>query len=251
MENNNLAYLVIIVVVLVFGALIAIHLTHSGIYGNYNNYTSNNRNMIVITATGAASNSSSQAQMYVTINGTGSTNAAAVQNLSNALNTFNSTIVKYVNGNLSDVTTSNFNVYRIYNTSNFMASEDLTIIIPQIKNVGAAILALSSIPNVYVTSANPILSANQTTLLRSKALSNALANATAQAKALIPSNQSIYSTNITVDDYYFYPLYGSASGASVNSTGSLPPQFYSGTNQVVERVTVTFYYGRVVKPIIR
>jgi len=209
-----------------------------------------NRNVISISASGTVYNSSSQGELSVDVNGTGLTNAAAVQNVSNALSLFNSTILKYVNGNLSQISTTYFNVYKLYNVSGYQATEGLTVMIPNIKNVSGAIGALSAIPNVYVTYATPSLSNSQISKMRVTALSLALSNATSQAHALI-GNDTIYATNISINNYYVYPFtYGlasppveSASGGISRSNISITPQFYGGLNKVTESITVTFSYG--------
>lgn len=249
MEKNYPAYLVALVAIIVFGIIVATSFMSRGVFNHhyhYNNYNNSNLNssQLVITALGVASYNTSQVQLYVTANGTGNTTKAAVQNLSLTLNEFNSTIYNYVNGNLSRITTTGFNVYHIYNKSSFEAIEYLSILLPQLSSTSSVISSLSNITNIYITGANPILSPNQTTQLRSEALSNALANATSQAHALI-GNKTIYSTNITIDDYYIYPLnYGAGQSSYDNGyTTTVNPQFYGGTQQVVERITVTFYYG--------
>ena len=247
MENNYLAYAVAMVAIIVFGVLIVTSFMSSGM-NNY--YNQNTTNLLAITASGSASYNSSQVQLYVTINGTGNTSRAAVQNISLTLNKFNSTIYNYVEGNLSRISTNNFNVYHIYNKSSFEAQEYLTILIPKLGNVSNAIAALSNITNVYVTGATPMLSDSQTSQLRSIALANALQNATAQAHALL-GNKTIYTTDITVNNYYVYPMYYSGMGSSVNgyptnkagNSTVMPPNFYGGTNKVTESITVDFYYN--------
>jgi uncharacterized protein YggE len=212
--------------------------------------TITNRNMISISATGTAYNKSSQADLSIDVNGTGLTNAAAVKNVSESLSLFNSTISKYVNGNLSQISTTYFNVYKLYNMTGYQATEGLSVTIPNISNVSGAIGAISSIPNIYVSYATPSLSDAQISKMRVTALSLALSNATSQAHALI-GNDTIYATNISINNYYVYPFtYGlasppaeSASGGISRSNISITPQFYGGLNKVTESITVTFSYG--------
>ncbi|HIH50260.1 TPA: hypothetical protein HA291_02260, partial [Candidatus Micrarchaeota archaeon] len=85
--------------------------------------------------------------------------------------------------------------------------------------------------------------------LRASALALAISNATSQADALLGPNEVIYSRNISVNSYYIYP-YGvaesSGSGALASVAGrnaTISPQFYSGTSQVTETVSVVFHYG--------
>ncbi len=198
---------------------------------------------ITVTASGSAYGSPSQATLSVTINATGATNAQAVANLSSSLDSFNSTIYRYVNGNLSMISTEYFNVYKIYNRSGYQATEQVSATIPNISNVSHAIGALSSIPNVYVTYAGAQLSASQIVSLRDIALSNAVSNATRQAQAVAGSSSTLYVSNITVDSYYFYPVQlGTAVGAPASS--SVSPQFYSGRSHVTESVTAVFRYSQ-------
>ncbi|MDE1871488.1 MAG: SIMPL domain-containing protein [Candidatus Micrarchaeota archaeon] len=200
---------------------------------------------LTISATGTVYNSSSQSVIYVTMNGTGKTNQQAVQNISATLQKFNSTIMKYVNNNASLITTSYFNVYKVYNKSSYEASESLSVTIPDIGNTSAAIGALSNITNVYVGGASPELSDAQVSAMRVAALSLALSNATAQAHALL-RNSTIYTTNITINNYYVYPIpyrldLAISGGSGVTTT--IPPEFYGGTNKVTESITVVFVYG--------
>lgn len=215
--------------------------------------TISNMNHIIISASGTVSNASSQAILYVVANGTGSTNKLAVQNISATLEKFNSTIPRYVNGNLSKISTEYFNVYKNYNRTGYTVEEGLEVIIPNIKNVSGAIGSLSNISNIYVTGAYPQLSDSQISAMRVQALSLAMSNATAQAQALVGRNNTIYTTNISVNNYYIFPVrYGlgvaSASvapGASVQKiNNSVPAQFYGGTNKITESVAVIFTYGR-------
>lgn len=246
MANETILYVIVILAVIAFIGLITFSAGGwRGIGWHIKNTTSNNT--ISITASGTASNASTQASMYVDINGTGLTNQQAVQNITATLNTFNSTIYKYVNGNLSMITTQSFQVYKLYNKTGYQATENLVVTIPRIGNVSNVILALSAIPNVYVTYATPKLSDAQTTSLRLQALSAALSNATAQAYAVIGKNNTIYSTNITVNGYNFYPYpYGvsNVAGAKSITPAQISPQFYGGTGQVTESITAVFTYGK-------
>jgi uncharacterized protein YggE len=246
MKNEKVLYAIVIVALILFAALVAFTI---GNRGNTGGITPPQTSTLTITASGVVSNKSSQASLYVIVNGTGPTNNAAVQNVSATLQQFNITIYGYVNGNLSMISTNYFNVYKLYNKTGYEALESLYVIIPNIDNVSSAIGALSSIPNVYVTGATPMLSSAQVSAMRVAALSLALSNATAQAQALIGKNNTIYATNISINNYYVYPYVYSLGTSSVVAAPSqinrtIPTEFYGGTNKVTESITVTFIYGR-------
>jgi uncharacterized protein YggE len=260
MKNEFALYLLVLFAIIIFAGLVIYSLESTARIGYTTtiggNKTTTNFNQLTITASGTVSNKSTQASLYVIVNGTGANSQLAVQNISATLNKFNSTILKFVNGNLSRVSTTYFNTYKAYNKSAYTSTEGLSIVLPNINNVSGAIGALSNITNVYVVGATPQLSDAQTSAMRIEALSLAMSNATAQAHALIGPNDTIYATNISVNNYRIFP-YGYAIGASspgaagggnsaapepsINST--IPTQFYGGTNQVTETVTVVFNYG--------
>jgi len=209
------------------------------------------KNMIVVTASGTATNTTTQASLYVIINGTGATNQQAVQNVSNTLTIFNSTIFRFLNGNMSNVATTYFNVYKIYNKSRYIASESVSVILPNINNVSNAVNSLSAIPNVYVTYATPQLSPAQINIMRPQALSLAMLNATAQANAVLGNAYTITATNITINAYYSYPypIRGGACSADLctainNKASNIGPQFFGGQGKVTQSVTVVFYYSK-------
>ncbi len=242
MPYITILFVIIIALIIFFGfAVLSLKSQGSGSQGS-----GTKMNALTISASGTVANTTSQAVLYASINGTGQTNQLAVENLSGTLNEFNSTILKYVNGNASRISTSYFNVYKIYNKSGYSASESVDIIIPNISNVSKAIGALSSIPNVYVTDTISQLSGTQIGAMRTRALSLALANATAQADALIGNNSTVYSTNITINSYYVYPYsYSSGAGAvPAGITTTVPPQYYGGSSTVTESITVVFIYGK-------
>lgn len=250
--NESILYVIVVLAFLIFIALLVLNYEASRL--PMSPLPQQAKSTLTISATGTAYNSSSQSDLYVTVNGTGLTNAAAVQNVSATLSQFNSTISKYVNGNLSRITTTYFNTYKIYNQTGYEATEGVTVIIPKISNTSAAIGAVSNIPGIYVSSATPSLSSSQISAMRTTALSLALSNATSQAHALI-GNGTIDSTNISVNNYYVYPFEynlatpvaagGSSSAGAITTT--IPPQFYGGLNKVTESITVTFIYDPVQK----
>lgn len=256
-QSNAGLYAVIILSALVLGLLIfagfAIFGSRSQSGTSTLSYTNSTirLNSLVISASGTVTNKSTQATVYVDINGTGQTNQLAVQNLSNTLQSFNSTALKYINGNLSRISTSYFNTNKLYNKSGYEAQESLSVIIPNVNNVSSFIGAISTIPNAYVVGAASTLSAAQISSMRTSALTLALANATSQAQALVGKNNTIYSTNISVNSYNVYPFSyavgavggGGANAAATPITTTITPQFYGSTGQVTESVSVTFLWG--------
>lgn len=249
MKNDILfLYVIVLLAIIVFGGLSVYSFILVGRHSAPTTTTTvTNTQQLTISASGTVYNRSTQSDLYVTVNATGLTNAAAVQNISLTLDKFNSTILKYVDGNLSRVTTSYFQVYKLYNKTGYQATESLTVTIPQIANTSAAINALSNISDVYVGSAQPQLSDAQISIMRVNALADAMANATSQAHALV-GNSSLQVLNITLNNYRIYPIEGAGAVSSPGASGGAPssapvnitPQFYGGTNQVTESVTVVF-----------
>ena len=231
-----------------------------GSHGGTTTIPQQNLGYITVSATGTASATPTEGTLYLSVQGNGKTAAAATHNLSVALNQMNSTLIKYINGNLSLIKTTYYNLYNQTNNypcysnlacptyispNGFVASEQLTVTIPNTQNVSKAIGALAAVNGVQVTSASATLSDAQITALRTTAFENALKNATSQASALT-GNASLSEQNITVNNYYFYPvayaLGTSSSGtATVNSTN---PSFYSGTDSVTESINVVFSYPK-------
>ncbi len=275
MEERYLLYLIVLFAVLVFVALIFFS------FGSYRSgrilpiNTNQSTSVISLSATGTSHAKPSQAQISITINGTGPTTSLAVQNLSATLSLFNSTIYGFINGNTSLVETTYYSVYKPYQycpvaipvtnasssgipaypipscTANkgYTAVEDILVTLPNIDNVSSFLGAMASAPNIYVTSVSPALSDNQTASLRSTALAAAIANATSQAEALMGLGAVIYSKNVSVNNYYYYPysIAGAASSgasiASLEANTSANPQFYEGISQVTESVSVVFHYS--------
>ncbi len=220
---------------------------------------------ITITATGSASMPGGGAELYLYVNGTGNTTQSAVANLSRTLSTVNSSLSGYLNGNLSLITTQYFNVGKVtlcvpypyvalpawcsgnYNKTSYQAYESVSVDIPNAKNATGVLVALSGIPNVYVSSIQAKLTDQQTAALRGEALASAMSNATVQATALAPSGK-VSPLNITVNNYYVYPLPYSFGGTPVAAQAAASSQavnslFYSGTSSITESITVVFGTG--------
>jgi uncharacterized protein YggE len=111
-----------------------------------------------------------------------------------------------------------------------------------VQRISALLGALSNISNVYVSGEYTMLSASQSGGLRSDALSSAIANATSQAHAVVGWNTIITPTNITVDTYRVYPIYGASSGLTSPQSSNLA--FYPGTAEITGTVSVIFSYSK-------
>jgi len=198
---------------------------------------------ITVSASGYASAIPADVQVLLYANGTGSTSTDAASNLSATLTTLNSTLLNYVGGNESNISTDSYTLTRAFTKMNltnstYLATENLHVTVST-KTTSALLDALALIPNVYVSGEYSALSASQTKNLRSDALSSALVNATAQARAIVGQNVSLTPINITVSTYRVYPI---ASAASVGEGVNIA--YYPGTAEVTGDVSVIFSYGR-------
>ncbi|MDE1767903.1 MAG: SIMPL domain-containing protein, partial [Candidatus Micrarchaeota archaeon] len=202
----------------------------------------------------------------------------ATANLSVALEQLNSSLYRYVNGNLSNMQTTYYSlnnqtygypcgpypagvagssngsaaqgvVYPCgkYNaTSMYVAQEQITATIPDIHNLSKVIGALSAVNGIHITNAAATLTGQQSSSLRKLAYASAMTNATSQAQALA-GNATLSIQNITTSYYNFYPVpyaLGASSAAGINSSIQVNPQFYSGSATVTESITVQFSYNR-------
>ncbi len=179
-----------------------------------------------------------QGLIYLYVNGTGDTEHIANDNLSLTLEILNSSILKYVGGNLSNIVTQNYYISKIRNSSTYQAVEYLQVMITDVKNMSAALSVMSKINNTYVTGAYAQLSPQQITSMRSKALSQALNNATNQAEVL-ENNVSIKVENITIGQPRF-PVFIAAETSSASSGTQRGQLFYYGEQGITETVTATF-----------
>lgn len=209
-----------------------------------------------ISATGYASAQPTIGQIELQVQGRGLTGAAATANLSAELAQMNQSVYKYLEGNISNIQTTYYNLYnessyyypcygcgQTYN--GYVAMESLQINIPSAQNLSKASAALSAVNGLEITSSSDALSNAQTTALRSAAFSDALNNATSQAEALT-GNAMLTMQNITVGYFNVFPVPLAASGAgsasSSNGTAAPVPQYYSGPQGVTESITVVFAY---------
>jgi len=211
---------------------------------------------ITVTATGLASASPAMATVYVTMNATGMTASLANANLSARVNEFNTTVLPFLNGNVSRIQTTSYQVYQpsnctYVNVSNYciykkldyyIATESMSVTIPSISNASNALTQMLAIQNLQLQSVQATLSNSQKTALNQEALTQALTNATSQAKALAGS-ESIRVENISVQSSVIYPYYYSVGAASSATPGAKTVNstvFYGGTISAQKSVYVVF-----------
>ena len=193
-----------------------------------------------ITASGTDYAYPQSATVYVSMNGTGATAAIATSNLTLTLNQFNYTVAKYIGNNSSRITTQSYSLQKIYNSSNYKATELVSVSIPQVQNVTPLLTTLSLIQNVYIGQVLAQLANSQISTLTQSALAQALQNATGQA-AVLSGNRTLTIRNMTVSRNYVYP-YPLYSNAGVSASGS-NPIFFNGRQGVQEQITVVYSYG--------
>jgi uncharacterized protein YggE len=196
------------------------------------------RHTITVAASGTASGIPAEVQVSIYANGTGTSSSGAAANLSTTLNVLNSTLMNYVNGNESNISTDSYILTKVNVTHMpYLAVESLHAIV-NVQRISALLGALSNISNVYVSGEYTMLSASQSSSLRSDALSSAIANATSQAHAVVGQNVVLTPINITVNTYRVYPIYGSTAAQSSSLV------FYPGTAEVTGTVSVIFSYSK-------
>ncbi len=246
-----LAAIVVVELVLLFQLSGSVSLIR-GEFGGGNQHTATNTSLsyLTITASGSVQAVPSKATLEVDFEGKGTTSYAATANLTSELNKANSTLIQYVNGNMSNIQTSYYSVYNqssYYSTYNgYVATESVSVTIPNINNVSAAIGAISAINGTSVYGGAGELSDAQTTSMRTTALSGAITNATSQAQTLLPGKNFSIS-NMTVNSYNRYPIYPVVAGSSALATSSkqtLSPSYFTGTQTLTESITVIFQYKK-------
>lgn len=207
---------------------------------------------LTVTATGDSQAQVTKASIDTEFQGRGLTAAAATANLSSELNDANAILSRYINGNMSLIQTNYYNLYNqsgYYYTSynGYVAMEDLSMTIPNVGNVSSVLGSLSAVNGISINDVSGVLTNAQISALRLTALTSAVENATAQARALLPG-RNLSVSNITVG--YRYPIYpvplvsGVASSSAANSSEAASPQYFNGTESVTESVTVTFAYDK-------
>ncbi|MCL4365293.1 MAG: SIMPL domain-containing protein [Candidatus Marsarchaeota archaeon] len=233
MKTDAFLFVIAVLAVLVVGAMLALSILYpNGAQGPQQ------ARRISISASGIAYASPSMATMYVMINGSGYTPAMATANLSDTMNAFNSTVLKYIEGNVSGITTQSYSMRKVYNRTAYQATEFVTVSIPDIGNVSPLLGSISSINNVYVDQVEARLSGNQTSAMINDALSMAVQNATSQARE-IAGNSTLTITNVSVygtPRYFYYPL---AAAAEAGTNGQL---YFNGRQGVRETVSIEFLY---------
>ncbi len=243
MKNNKLLPAAGAIALLLVAVLLAITVI-AVLYSVASPGTKAPQGYITVSASGFASAPPSQALLYITVNGTGATVYDAVYNMSAAMQSVNATIVGYVHGNMSMVSTSQYSVYKTYNRSTYTATESVVVTMPNISDVNAALGKLSALANAYVTGVSAQLSADQVTQLRTQALKAALLNATEQAGELV-SPMGVKMTNVSISGYVIrpYPVYALAAGGSAPVAKDVAPSFFGGTSKVSESISAVFSYG--------
>ncbi len=237
-----------IVAIIVAGVISVYGIT----YGGVQSHVGNGRT-ILVSATGSASAAATQEVLHIQVNGTGVNASEATHNLSATMSVINTTLIGYVNGNLSSISTTSYSLTKAYNytyvngtwgsvPTGYLATETVRILLPNVSDTGSVLDALSQIPNTYVSSVQAKLSASQIAELSAQALSIAMQNATTQAHGVAGAGVQISPVNVSVSGYYVYPvtpLYSTA-GSSLGSVSE--PTIYTGTSTVTESVSVLFKY---------
>lgn len=201
-----------------------------------------------ITASGSAVGVPTQARIYVSVEGRGGTARVATDNLTASLDSMSSALQPLVGENSSMISTDYYNLYNysgFYYTgyNGYVATEGVSITIPDIDNVSAALGALSSVNGISIQSTYAQLSDSQLVSMRDLALARAVANATSQAEALLPG-KNLTASNITIGYVYspiILPVSASALMSSAGAGGQVP-EYFKGTQTLTETVTVRFSY---------
>jgi uncharacterized protein YggE len=225
-----------------FMILVAFAIIETGILYP-NGLSANRQRSISITSTGSASAYPDLGVIDVLVNGTGYSMQSAVANLSSGISALNATMLRYLSGNSSGISTISYSVYSVRNSSLYDASEYLKITLPNSQNISAALESLSALKRTYVLSATAELSPAQQEQLRKEALGYALANATSQAEAL-SGNATLEVQNITaISSIYYepYPIYAAAEYSTSYGTGQ--QLFYIGNSSVNVRINAVFTYN--------
>ncbi|MDE1827682.1 MAG: SIMPL domain-containing protein [Candidatus Micrarchaeota archaeon] len=228
---------------------------------------------ITVTASGIAYGYPDQASISMSVNGTGQTAAAANSNLSATVSAIGNALGPYVGQNFSKIQTQSYDLFKTrvkvcqnitkgptinlpapfycsaqifngsslyccYNQSVYMATQAVTVTIPNINNASSAFSAISNIPNVGMQSLSQSLSQKESAMLMNSSLTSALENATAQAQLLAGSGYTVAVMNISIQGSpYFYSPYANFATAA---SGSGSSGFFSGRIGVSRSVAVQF-----------
>jgi uncharacterized protein YggE len=213
-------------------------------------------NTITVTASGSVTAVPAEAQLSIGLNSTGATAAEAVSRLSLAASALNTTLLPLLNGNVSDIQTQSYSVFvppRCSNSSTYygqanciqanapiyyVAQESLSITLPNVNNVTAALSGASLVSGVSISGVSARLSAQQQAGMMQQALSMALDNATSQAQAVADGAQ-VEVQSITVQNGYIFFSPASSLSALTSSAPS-SQTFFPGTATVAKSVYVVF-----------
>ncbi|MDE1850538.1 MAG: SIMPL domain-containing protein [Candidatus Micrarchaeota archaeon] len=227
---------------------------------------------ITVTASGIAYGYPDQASISMFINGTGKTAVAANSNLSATISAIGNALGPYVNDNLSKIQTQSYDLFKTriqmcsnvtkgptinlpapfycsaqifngsslyccYNQSIFMATQTVTVTIPNINNASSAFTSISNLPNVGSQSLTQSLSNKESAMLMNSSLTSALENATSQAQLLAGSGYTVAIMNISIQGspYFYSPYANFATSGPADSSG-----FFSGRVGVSRSVAVWF-----------
>jgi uncharacterized protein YggE len=230
-KTESMLFLIAVFAIFVMGSLIGLGILYpSGLSQN------SGETYITVSATGSAQAAPQLATLSVLMNGTGSSPAIATSNLSLTLTQFNYSISPYIESNSSRITAQSYSVYK-YNTSRYVATESVSVSLPNVLNTSSILGSLSQINGVYIHGVNTQFSREQFNILSQQALSAAMVNATAQAAVLAP-NKTLSVRNITISSSYTYPYSFLANTAGASKS----PIFFSGIEAVTKTVTVVFSY---------
>ncbi len=233
MKTEHYTTIIAVLAILVMGSILGLGVL-------YPNGLLQTKKSVVISATGSAASLPKEGIIDIYANGTGNTTAIAVANLSLTIAKVNGTLSGYTDSN--NITTLYYTVSKEYNSSLYVATEGIQVVIPNISNMTGLLQALSSNKDIYVQNAAPKFSAAQESLLMRQALQSGLKNATAQAEALT-GNATLTASNITVTNYRIIAPFGLEASvmplAKGAGSGSL---FFNGNESITESVTVVFTY---------
>ena len=215
-----------------------------------------NAHTILVTASGSVTAVPAKAQLSAGLNATGATAAEAVSKLGLIASALNTTILPLLNGNVSGIQTQSYAVFApprctnsgvYYGQANcipvnaplyYVAQESLSITLPNVDNVTAALSGAAAISGVSISGISAKLSVRQQAGMMQQALSMALDNATSQAQAVADGAQ-VEVQNVTVQNGYIF--FSPASSLSALISGAPSNQtFFPGMATVTKSVYVVF-----------
>lgn len=183
---------------------------------------------ITVQASGVAYGFADQATMYIYANGTGQTAALANSNLSATTGAVSNVVMGYLNGNTSLIQTQSYNVFKTKiqscsgsvctNRTAYQATQTILVTIPSILNVSNVVASLAAIPSININGVSQKISAAMYARLLNDSLSDAVQNATSQAKALAGSDHYVSIMNITTQSVPIFYGLAASSAAPQNST---------------------------------